>query len=238
MDDDEEYEVEKILKHKISKGVTFYKLKWKGFPMSDCTWEESSKLECPDLLAEYWDNIKSSKKTPESPTIKTLSPQAKKQVKPYIEKQSKINFTRSEPNITTTPKKIDTSALSLNLPKEKNEKEKNKKELLEKEKPEVKKKKTIQPQIDNLFKSIKNNESQQKPESEKKIEKKEPISQEYEVLAAARNSKTGSVLYLVKFTKKGEISTKVVTSEYAKHNLLQPLINFFLNNLKITTKPV
>ena len=48
-----------------------------------------------------------------------------------------------------------------------------KKELLEKEKPEVKKKKTIQPQIDNLFKSIKNNESQQKPESEKKIEKKE-----------------------------------------------------------------
>lgn len=38
-EENEEYEVEEILDRKINKGVVNYKVKWKGYPLS-----ESSKL--------------------------------------------------------------------------------------------------------------------------------------------------------------------------------------------------
>ena len=33
----EEYEVEEILEKKIKKGVVNFKVKWKGYPISDCS---------------------------------------------------------------------------------------------------------------------------------------------------------------------------------------------------------
>ena len=35
--DQEEYEVEEIIDKKIKNGVTKYKVKWKGYPVSDCS---------------------------------------------------------------------------------------------------------------------------------------------------------------------------------------------------------
>lgn len=230
-DSNDVFEVEKILNHKVSKGVTLYKLKWKGFPISDCTWERESDLDCPDLLNQYWNSLKSSKKTPGSPNSKTLSPQNKKLMP---EKQTKIEFMRNEPNNIATQKKIDTSSLSLIPQKEKYD---NRKELLDKEKIEGKKKKVVQSQIDKLMNSLKNAGNQQKIEKDKKDVVSQNLNDDYEILAAAKNPKNSSVLYLVKQLKNGEIITKVVTSEYARNNLSQPLINFFLNNLKIT-KPI
>ena len=34
-DNEEEYEVEEILERKIKKGVVNYKVKWKGYPLSE-----------------------------------------------------------------------------------------------------------------------------------------------------------------------------------------------------------
>lgn len=233
-DSNDVFEVEKILNHKVSKGVTLYKLKWKGFPISECTWERESNLDCPELLNQYWNSLKSSKKAPESPNTKTLSPQNKKLMP---EKQTKIGFLRNEPSNIATQKKIDTSSLSLIPQKEKDDIEKNKKELLDKEKIDGKKKKVVQSQIDKLMNSLRNAGNQQKLEKEKKDVVSQNLNDDCEILAAAKNPKNSSVLYLVKQLKDGEIITKVVTSEYARNNLSQPLINFFLNNLKIT-KPI
>ncbi|XP_065665846.1 chromobox protein homolog 1 isoform X2 [Hydra vulgaris] len=53
-DDEEEYVVEKILKHKVNKNnEILYFLKWKGYPLEDNTWEPASNLNCPELIAEY-----------------------------------------------------------------------------------------------------------------------------------------------------------------------------------------
>ncbi|CAG8473757.1 11278_t:CDS:2 [Funneliformis mosseae] len=56
---DDEYIVEKILEHRIKKGITQYYLKWKGFPEEDNTWENESDIDSfieePDfsLLEDY-----------------------------------------------------------------------------------------------------------------------------------------------------------------------------------------
>jgi hypothetical protein len=43
--EEEAYEVEKILdKSQDENGQTIYKVKWKGYPDSDCTWEPEENL--------------------------------------------------------------------------------------------------------------------------------------------------------------------------------------------------
>ncbi len=50
----EEYEVEEILGVKISKGKKLYHVKWKGYPLSDATWEPKENLgNAPKLLIEF-----------------------------------------------------------------------------------------------------------------------------------------------------------------------------------------
>ena len=40
----EEYEVEKIIDKRIINGKLEYKIKWVGYPMSQCTWEPIRNL--------------------------------------------------------------------------------------------------------------------------------------------------------------------------------------------------
>jgi len=48
------YEVEAILARKKSKGRFLYKIKWKGYPLSECTWEPVSHLQyTKDLLDKF-----------------------------------------------------------------------------------------------------------------------------------------------------------------------------------------
>ena len=52
------YEVEKILNDKVDNGITYYRIKWKGYSLFHSTWEtEDNILEnCSDLIDKYKSN--------------------------------------------------------------------------------------------------------------------------------------------------------------------------------------
>ncbi|KAL1917079.1 uncharacterized protein VTP21DRAFT_5277 [Calcarisporiella thermophila] len=71
-DDENIYEVEKILRHKIRKGVTYYYLKWNGYPDSENTWEAASNVEATarTLVERYWKEWEQKKADPsQTPTV-------------------------------------------------------------------------------------------------------------------------------------------------------------------------
>ncbi|KAF9106876.1 hypothetical protein BGX27_008955 [Mortierella sp. AM989] len=53
--EDNVYEVESILAHKVNRAGKYqFRIKWKGFPLSKATWEEKECLDgCQDLLKDY-----------------------------------------------------------------------------------------------------------------------------------------------------------------------------------------
>ena len=53
VEEEEEYEVEKIITSQINKGITEYFCKWKVYPDSENTWETSDNLNCQELLNNY-----------------------------------------------------------------------------------------------------------------------------------------------------------------------------------------
>lgn len=61
-DNDDVYEVEKLLDHKMEKGVRYYLVRWMGYSEQFDTWEKESNLECPDILNAYNASIENKKK--------------------------------------------------------------------------------------------------------------------------------------------------------------------------------
>ena len=53
----EEYEVEKIIDKRVINGKLEYKIKWVGYPMSQCTWEPIRNLaNIKPMIKEYENN--------------------------------------------------------------------------------------------------------------------------------------------------------------------------------------
>lgn len=54
--DDNLYNVEKILDRKISNGKVLYKIKWENYPLNQCTWEPEKNLENVKSMVEDFNN--------------------------------------------------------------------------------------------------------------------------------------------------------------------------------------
>lgn len=48
-----EYEVERLINHRLKSGRLQYLIKWKGYPETENSWEDEDCLNCPELVAEY-----------------------------------------------------------------------------------------------------------------------------------------------------------------------------------------
>jgi chromobox protein 1 len=49
-----EYEVERIINHKIERGMTLWLVRWKGYTEDDDTWEPDGNLEnAREAIMEY-----------------------------------------------------------------------------------------------------------------------------------------------------------------------------------------
>ena len=52
----EEFEVEENLDVRKHYRKTQYLIKWKGYPLSDASWEPESNLNCPELIKKFNEN--------------------------------------------------------------------------------------------------------------------------------------------------------------------------------------
>lgn len=52
-EDTTEYDVEKIVGHKVEHGQESYWVKWKGYPESENTWQSASDVNCHNLVEAY-----------------------------------------------------------------------------------------------------------------------------------------------------------------------------------------
>lgn len=52
-DEDEEYEVDEIIQHKIRGTKNVFLIRWKGYGADADTWEKEKSLSCPEIVAKY-----------------------------------------------------------------------------------------------------------------------------------------------------------------------------------------
>lgn len=48
------YEVEKVMSHKIRNNVRYFLIRWKGYDSDSDTWEREENLNCPRLVKQYF----------------------------------------------------------------------------------------------------------------------------------------------------------------------------------------
>lgn len=54
---EDEYEVERIVKHRGTAPDVEYLIKWVGYNDSDNTWQREEDVLAPTILSEYWERI-------------------------------------------------------------------------------------------------------------------------------------------------------------------------------------
>jgi hypothetical protein len=96
-----EFEVESILKKKKHNNILYFLVKWKNFPLENCTWEPRENLEnAQDELARF----ESSKVKNRSKPQDTMTESTKKGGKAKSKEKSKnLQTTSQDQNLTTAP---------------------------------------------------------------------------------------------------------------------------------------
>jgi hypothetical protein len=57
-DTDDEWEVDHVVNHRVSRGIYLYKLRWKGFGPDADTWHQARLIPgCCQLIIQYWERI-------------------------------------------------------------------------------------------------------------------------------------------------------------------------------------
>lgn len=81
-EDNQEYEVEKIVGEKVEYGVRSFLVKWKGWPEADNTWEHSKSVDCFELIEKFRDSCRSATKSNKrAANTSQKAPKAKKSKK-------------------------------------------------------------------------------------------------------------------------------------------------------------
>ncbi|KAK6727969.1 hypothetical protein RB195_005559 [Necator americanus] len=58
---EEVYEVECVVGHRMRRGGMEYKVRWRGWSEQFDEWLHHSKMDCPDAIKEYWNNLNHTK---------------------------------------------------------------------------------------------------------------------------------------------------------------------------------
>lgn len=86
--DNENYEVENIVAHKIKDKKRYFKIKWKGYPTEQNTWEPEGDLNCNEILTQYLEkhpkadittSAKKSQSQPNRSVKRKLTPKSKEE---------------------------------------------------------------------------------------------------------------------------------------------------------------
>ena len=52
-----EYEVEDVIDKKVINGSPFYKIKWLGYPVEECTWEPLENLSNITMMIDQFEGL-------------------------------------------------------------------------------------------------------------------------------------------------------------------------------------
>ena len=124
------YVVEKILEKKEEEGNTLYKIKWKGWPMSSCTWEPVENLEnIPEMLSRFEKGIseeepkKKRGRPPRGFTKEKLNETGleQKELKKRGRPKGSLNKNKKSflPDVIALTEKETTDEMEVNMPEEK-----------------------------------------------------------------------------------------------------------------------
>ena len=87
------YIVEKITGKRIVNGSVEYSIKWKGYPMSERTWEREEDCNCAALIREFEASLSNSEHSEAQPKAK--SPKKKAKVSASESEPAKSGFDRN-----------------------------------------------------------------------------------------------------------------------------------------------
>jgi chromobox protein 5 len=109
-EEEESYEVEKIIKKRMKKGKVEYYVKWKGYGEAENTWEPEDNLECPDIVAAFEKNLdeekplKSAKKAP-APSSTASKRSRRSSETPQADGDADVEDVKEEPLSASAVKK-------------------------------------------------------------------------------------------------------------------------------------
>ncbi|OHT07163.1 hypothetical protein TRFO_01290 [Tritrichomonas foetus] len=221
-EEEEIFEVEAILGHRKQKDKIFYKIKWKGYSLKDCTWEEEKNLSCPDILNEYIMKLEqeAKDKTQKSPTqskltkfLKNQDAKPPKKVQEDKEKSQSSNVKKSAKQ-ATSPKKVKSPSRKMQLSTFSGASNNQRK-------------------MESSLQKLENNEGKQ---SDVRIldEILDPLiynKKKVQVLAVDKDPDTNRCLYLVQVQHKGKVMKKVLTSSECQKYCFDSLIKFYIENI-------